>query len=285
MDTKNTKNTPTEGPPPPSSLMTMMQTPTPTTGGGTPAPPAAVATPVDTPFWGQDPNILFQPAHIWELFPTENMSYNRQLNAISRAVILLTLLSLLFSYHRGRLLVVGFLTLGVVYLLHQYHMNQKGMGWGAGTGGLQEGLEIVRPSPALDYLNDAGLKTEPTVFQQPTAVNPFSNVMMSDYDYNPNKLPAPPTSNSLVEDMIKDNAKKLIQQVNPGQPDIDQKLFQDITDQLGFEQSMRQFYSNPSTTIPNDQGAFAEFCYGSMVSCKEGNLFACARNTSHYTNY
>jgi len=285
MDTKNTKNTPTEGPPPPSSLMTMMQTPTPTTGGGTPAPPAAVATPVDTPFWGQDPNILFQPAHIWELFPTENMSYNRQLNAITRAVILLTLLSLLFSYHRGRLLVVGLLTLGVVYLLHQYHMNQLGMGLGAGTGGLQEGLDILRPSPALDYLNDAGLNTEPTVFQQPTAANPFSNVMMSDYDYNPNKLPAPPTSNSLVEDMIKDNAKKLIQQVNPGQPDIDQKLFQDITDQLGFEQSMRQFYSNPSTTIPNDQGAFAEFCYGSMVSCKEGNLFACARNTSHYTNY
>jgi hypothetical protein len=237
------------------------------------------------PFWGQDPNILFQPAHIWELFPTENMSYNRQLNAITRAVILLTLLSLLFSYHRGRLLVVGLLTLGVVYLLHQYHMNQLGMGVGAGTRGLQEGLDILRPSPALDYLNDAGLKTEPTVFQQPTAVNPFSNVMMSDYDYNPNKLPAPPTSNSLVEDMIKDNAKKLIQQVNPGQPDIDQKLFQDITDQLGFEQSMRQFYSNPSTTIPNDQGAFAEFCYGSMVSCKEGNLFACARNTSHYTNY
>jgi hypothetical protein len=38
-------------------------------------------------------------------------------------------------------------------------------------------------------------------------------------------------------------------------------------------------------TIPNDQGAFAEFCYGSMISCKEGNNFACARNMSHYTNY
>jgi type III restriction enzyme len=47
---------------------------------------------------------------------------------------------------------------------------------------------------------------------------------------------------------------------------------------------MRPFYSNPGTTIPNDQGAFADFCYGSMISCKEGNAFACARNLSRHTN-
>jgi hypothetical protein len=109
--------------------------------------------------------------------------------------------------------------------------------------------------------------------------------MMSDYDYNPNKLPAPPMSNESVNDLITQNAKRLVQEANPGQPNIEQKLFKDLTEQLNFEQSMRQFHSTPATTIPNDQGSFAEFCYGSMISCKEGNLFACARNTSHYTNY
>jgi hypothetical protein len=51
-----------------------------------------------------------------------------------------------------------------------------------------------------------------------------------------------------------------------------------------FEQSLMPFNSNPNTTIPNDQQAFAEFCYGSMISCKEGNQFACARNLSRHTN-
>jgi 1-deoxy-D-xylulose-5-phosphate reductoisomerase len=50
--------------------------------------------------------------------------------------------------------------------------------------------------------------------------------------------------------------------------------------QLTFEQSMRQFYSNPATLTPDDQQAFAEFCYGSMISCAEGNKFACARNAA-----
>ena len=53
---------------------------------------------------------------------------------------------------------------------------------------------------------------------------------------------------------------------------------------MHFEQSLRQFTSNPGSTIPNDQGAFADFCYGSMVSCKEGNQFACARNLSRHIN-
>ena len=74
-------------------------------------------------------------------------------------------------------------------------------------------------------------------------------------------------------------------ELNPDQPDISDKLFRDLGEQYVFEQSLRQFTSNPSTTIPNDQAGFAEFAYGSMVSCKEGNLFACARNLPKYTNY
>ena len=227
-----------------------------------------------TPFWSEDPNILFNKEGILEFFPSENMSYNRQYNAISRSVILFTIIGLFLTNNRFRLLLIGLVTMVVIYLLHQRQNTA-----------VHEGLEILRPSPALDYLRENNLNVDSPVFQQPTVENPFSNVMMSDYDYNPNKLPAPPASNPMVDSLITQNAKKLVQEMNPGQPDIDQKLFHDITDQLGFEQSMRQFHSNPSTTIPNDQGAFAEFCYGSMISCKEGNLFACARNTSHYTNY
>jgi hypothetical protein len=63
---------------------------------------------------------------------------------------------------------------------------------------------------------------------------------------------------------------------------IADKLFGNLQDQFVFEQSLQSFNSNPSTTIPSDQTGFAEFCYGSMVSSKEGNLFSLARNLSSY---
>jgi hypothetical protein len=87
-----------------------------------------------------------------------------------------------------------------------------------------------------------------------------------------------------VNNDILKQAKLMVVESNPEQPDIADKLFRDLGEQLVFEQSLRPFYSTASTTIPNDQSSFAEFCYGSMISCKEGNSFACARNLSRYTN-
>jgi len=87
-----------------------------------------------------------------------------------------------------------------------------------------------------------------------------------------------------VEKDILSQAKQFVADANPDHPDIADKLFKDAGSELMFEQSLRPFNSNPSTTIPNDQAGFAEFCYGSMVSCKEGNKFACARNLSRHTN-
>ena len=90
--------------------------------------------------------------------------------------------------------------------------------------------------------------------------------------------------NENVNNTILENAKQMVIDQNPGQPDIADKLFMDLGEQFQFEQSLQPFYSTSATTIPNDQAGFADFCYGSMVSCKEGNLFACARNLDRYTN-
>ena len=52
--------------------------------------------------------------------------------------------------------------------------------------------------------------------------------MMTDYDYNPNKKPAPPAFNSKVNSAILNSAKQLVNEANPGQPDIANKLFNDL---------------------------------------------------------
>jgi Family of unknown function (DUF5762) len=217
------------------------------------------------PFWLDDPNILFQPPYLFELFPVDTMTYNQKLNAISRSILILAIIGFLLSRNTS-VLFVTVITLGAIVLLQKYQTQKEGY-----------------RNPATDYLHqNGGIPTD--VFSKPTAGNPFGNVLIPDYDYNVNRKPAPPSYNENTNQDILQQAKQLVINANPDQPDIADKLFQDLADEFVFEQSMRPFYSNPATTIPNDQEAFSQFCYGSMVSCKEGNSFACARNLDRHTN-
>lgn len=226
----------------------------------------------EIPFWANDPNILFHKDHIFELFPTSKMSYEQKLNAITRLILIVTIVSFLLTMNY-RLLIVSAFTLFSIFLLYFYKVGE------------QTEIEIEGyDNPAEEALKQSGKQFGPEVFDTPTSSNPFSNVLITDYDYNPNKRPAPPSYNEDINEKIMSEAKLLVQEANPDQLDISDKLFRDLGEQYVFEQSLRPFTSNPSTTIPNDQQAFAEFCYGSMISCKEGNMFACARNLARHTN-
>ena len=74
----------------------------------------------------------------------------------------------------------------------------------------------------------------------------------------------------------------MIQDQHPDFPDMKDKLFKDLGDSVEFHNSMIPFNSNPSTQIPNDQNAFAKFCYGDMPSCKSGDDIACLQKAGAY---
>lgn len=234
------------------------------------------------PFWATNPNILFDSQYVMEFFPVEDMTYNQKLNAITRTVIILALLTF-FTSGNIRVVIVSIITLFAIFILHYYHMKEANNKKKSTL--LKDTIKEGFANPANDYLESENIQISDEIFDEPTPENPFSNVMMTDYDYNPDKKPAPPAFTKNVNEQILEDAKQLVVNSNPDQPDIADKLFKDLGEQYVFEQSLRPFHSNPSTTIPNDQQAFAEFCYGSMVSCKEGNPFACARNMTRHTNY
>ena len=218
------------------------------------------------PFWYQDPNILFDTKFITEFFPLSSMTYNQKLNALSRTIIFSTIIIFAITRSLGTLLSSS-ITLLSIYVLFS---NQK------------EGFDdFEENNPALDYFKTNNIEIPKDPFQNPSSKNPFGNNLVTD---DVHKKPAPPITNLEVKNNILEQAKLLVQEANPGQPDITDKLFKNLNDQLGFEQSLRPFNTNANTTIPNDQGAFAEFCYGSMNSCKSGNLFACAKQTSTQQN-
>jgi len=239
---------------------------------------------VTVPFFTENPNILFDQKYIFEFFPIEGMSYNQKLNSIARIVIILTIMSFIFT-KSIRTLLVGAITLAAIFIMHYYHEKERqkveSKKMVTDMKNTVEGFE----GPGLAYFTENNIPVPTDLFTKPDSSNPFSNVLMTDYDYNVNKKPAPPAFASDINAQILTQAKRFVDEANPDQPNISDKLFKDLGEQLMFEQSLRPFNSNPATTIPNDQGAFAEFCYGSMISCKEGNKFACARNMSHYTNY
>lgn len=232
------------------------------------------------PFWSNNPNILLNSEYLFELFPTEDMSFEQKLNAVSRMLVLLTIMTFLYT-KSPHILLVGAVSVFFVYLLFKHksaekdEIKQKKEGFGA-----QRNFDATTPAQML-YKVDKPVE----VFQRPDSGNPFGNVLPTDYIYNPKRKPAPPSGNSNVAADIVEQAKQFVRNANPDQPDITEKLFKDLGDEYVFEQSLRPFNSTASTTIPNDQQSFSEFCYGGMVSCKEGNAFACAKGVARYNNY
>jgi len=240
-------------------------------------------------FWTENPNILFYPNQMYELFPVANMNYNQKLNSITRLVILMTIVGFLFVRNM-RIIWIGAVCLLAIFLL-QYTQNKtrfRGGGEVEGFDGDLESLGIDAPAQAVinAFATDDPSKIgKRAFFDTPKANNPYNNVLITDIVDNPNKLPALPAYYPETEKEILDKTKEAIQKMNPTFPNMTDKLFASLDDHFEFEQSARQFYSNPSTTIPNDQGAFAEFCYGEMISCKEGNMFACARDAPRHNLY
>ena len=218
-------------------------------------------------FWTKNPAILLDSNYITELWITNNMSKNQKLNAISRLVILLTLIA--YGLTRNiRILISGIIT--IVALIFINYLDKNNEPFTNIRNKMNNKLDKI-------YLNS-------NYFTQSTVKNPLSNVKLQEITDNPKRKDAPPSYNKKVEQQINNNAKEIIRK-NFNDKDIDKKLFNDLGDNLQFENSMRQFYSTSSTTVPNDQENFLKFCYGDMASCKDGDVDQCIKkNYRHVRN-
>ena len=73
---------------------------------------------IQTQFWSNEPTILFNKNNITQLWINSSMSFEEKLNAISRLVIILTILG--FVVTGGiRFLVMGVVTLAVIFCIFQ----------------------------------------------------------------------------------------------------------------------------------------------------------------------
>jgi hypothetical protein len=256
-----------------------------------------------TAFWLQDPTVLFNNTGITQIIPTSDMNREAKLNAITRLIILMTLLGYLFTMSY-QLLLLGAIALAMIALLYVAQSNATGSNASA-TGSNATGSNAsatgsnatATANPSGDnkegfanYANyntgrrrmvkqEAPVAAQPSglTFQAPTPRDPLMNVLLTDIKDRPTRPAAEPAFNPQVEHDINASAQQFVTQDLGGNPNLEDRLFRDLGDNYEFSNSMRSYFATPNTKIPNDQHAFAEYCYGSMISCKEGNMLACAR--------
>lgn len=240
-------------------------------------------------FWTNDPTVLFNKEYIIELWPTTNMCYEQKLNAITRLIILITILGYILTMSQ-RILVIGFLTLAVIFVLFKMRKQKLTSEM------VKEGFLVEGPSPGIFKQKTKPITNPVTLetvlndeFLEGTKKNPFSNVLLTQINDDPERKSAPPSFNVDVDEDITKNVKRSVQMMNPGIKGTNKQLYGDLWQNFELDQSNRVFYSTANTRIqPGDQSSFGKFLYGNMPSSKESNdagALARVQDSFRYTLY
>ena len=221
---------------------------------------------VSNTFWLNNPAILFDKNAITELWPLESMTREQKINAITRLVIILTLIGFLFL-NNIKILVTGIIA--ILILLFTYYILNK-----------NTNLNKVKET----FSNEDIYKKVKHNFTNPSVINPVMNILLPEIQDNPNRLEAAPSYNNAVKNSINEETKNFIVGNFDNNENIKKNLFDDQGDNFEFEQSMRHFYTTANTRVPNNQSEFARFCYGNMASCKDGDVEMCLKSAFRHTN-
>lgn len=220
-------------------------------------------------FWTDDPHILLKEAA--DFFPFHKAAKQcttTALNSFTRFGIYLGIL-LAFIKQDVYFLLLG-VGIAIISAIAFHGMKTKGV--------LREGFQsamgsqsvtplqmekfpedgLVPGSEAADeYINDIIGTKERT---QPTAANPFMNVLLTEIGDNPMR---PPAKNG-------EFLKRQFSQV------FKDRVYGDPGDVFNKTQNQRTWAAQPITSIPNDQESFQNWLYRTPGrTCKEGNTSVC----------
>jgi hypothetical protein len=178
--------------------------------------------------WFTKPSELFRSDKILVFWPTDKQSSAERINASTRFILYLA--CVLYLLKRDiRVIVLALLAIGTLFLFSKSG-NVKEPGYGFGLG-----------------------KSD---CQAPTSENPLGNVLLTDYTDEPNRPGACwyPTVKPEVEEYLDNTVKFGPARTRSPVAKYQRKAF------------ARQFITGPVSSIPGDQTAFAEWCYGKKWS-------------------
>lgn len=202
----------------------------------------------DDEFWSENPRVLIARNRLIEFVPTKDMTWKERLNALTRLFIYSGLLLMMYfgaSWPLGVSLIGTLLSI----FLFKFGPRPKPVPTDAPTS-----------HPTADSDNPYIPPDQPACIP-PTRDNPFGNVMQNEYIDNPTRPPACDYDEN--KDQIEHH--------------WNYNLYKDVGEALwDRNNSQRQWFRMPWTTIPNDQGAFANWLYKTGPTCKTDQT-ACLR--------
>ena len=211
------------------------------------------------PFWYEDITVLFEPTKLKKYIPLKSYSKEEKLNSIVRLGFYISLLFLVFTFNINYLFIAIFclvLTL-IIYSNESEKKVKKNKKHIENYDNIKNDKLYKKNNIKVDnYLEDCIL---------PSDENPFMNVLLTD---KRDRKPACKTK----------KIKKLVDNK------FSQGLYKDINSVYDRENSQREYYTMPSTTIPNNQGDFANWLYMTPKTCKEGNGNQCVGNNRERLN-
>lgn len=184
--------------------------------------------------WFRDPWGFFAEDRIAHFLPESNTTLTVQLNALLRLSMYASVLLILFRRYSLAIYVPA----GVAALTYVMHVS----------------LTVSQAPEGLRQTREGGPCTTPT------QNNPFMNVLLDEYASDPTR----PAACDLSSGAAASKADSLFQH----------NLFRDVDDVFDRRSSSQNFYAMPNTQIPNDQGAFARWCYDTGPTFKETGISA-----------
>ena len=204
---------------------------------------------INTPFWFKNPSILYEKDSIFEFFPSKKFNLIRKLNAVVRLSIIYTLIMVLCTKHINYLL-IPLITSAITWFIWNRQRDTH----------TDNVMDEAMSNQIDDLVKINDLETECRV---PTKENPFMNPGINEFSNDEYRQPksCPSYNNVGVQNRVEEL--------------FNEDLYRDVKDIFGKNNSQRQFYTVPGNQVPNDQASFAQWCYGTPPTCKEGNSIAC----------
>ncbi len=267
-------------------------------------------------FWLDDYTILYKDGSYLDFIPRETMTRVEQLNAISRFTLYYIILIFLFNNDEQNAY-MGILVLIFIVLLYYTYISDiegkkkdemKRVAKYKNTENIEHMANILNEPTELNYghINNNYSNTDNNIVIESGYYDSDNNLVIGpkytppkyirhkkpdysyeDYEqYRKNTCRKPTIDNPYMNPAVTDFGNGDIPEAcNADDENINEEitrtfndnLFRDVDAVWERENSQRQFYTMPTTSVPPNTVEFANFLYGQTSTCKEDNAL-CMKN-------
>ena len=203
---------------------------------------------MDNKIWIEDVEILFREDKLREFIPIDTMTDYEKVNAITRFSIYFSIILYILK-DDIKYFYIPLLTCIVIYFLYSVNTTNK----------------------RVEEIDDSYVEIKPKKvnYKLPSKNNPFMNLNITDYGTSKMSKPA-----------LKGN------KVNKIVSSYFDKMYKNTDDLHDKETFLRQYYTMPVTTVPDNRLKFAKWCYRGKRNCKTtndcyNNIYSPLNNTLH----